>query len=269
MVRQLLVTIGASVLVAFALNMFLLPHQVLIGGVTGIGMIIGLLTDLNTGWVIFALNVPIFIFGMLTLGKRFIALSVVSVFVTSFAMQFFPVQAVTTDPIIAAVFGGVIGGLAIGIIIRHGGSTGGMDIIGLIMTQKRDFPLGAVIFALNGIVIFISGFLFDWDLALYTLVSIFVTGRVIDAIHTKHIKLTLMIISAKGEEIKDELLSNVYRGITVVDGEGAYSKEQRKILFTVITRYELSEIKEMIQKIDPCAFVNITETVEVMGMFRK
>jgi uncharacterized membrane-anchored protein YitT (DUF2179 family) len=269
MIRQFFIIITASVLVAFALNMFLLPHQILVGGVTGIGMIIGLLTPLNTGWVIFAINIPIFILGILYLGKRFVVFSILSVFVTAFSMQFIAVEAITSDPIIASVFGGVIAGIAIGLIIRFGGSSGGLDIIGLILIQKRDFPLGAVMFAMNGVVIFISGFLFNWDLALYTLLSIFVTGKVIDSIHTKHIKLTLMIISSMGDEIKKELLSKVYRGITVMEGVGAYSQERRKVLFTVVSRYELEEIKSAIRKIDPNAFVNITETVEVMGMFRK
>jgi len=270
MFRQILITVIASALIAFSLNMFLLPHKILIGGISGIGMIIGLLTSLNTGWVIFALNVPIFIIGFIYLGKRFIFISIISVFITSLAMQFIPVESFNSDPLIASVFGGVIVGIAIGMIIRYGGSTGGLDIIGLILSQKKDVPLGAIIFGLNGVVVFVSGFFFqDWDLALYTLVSIYVTGKVIDVIHTKHIKLTLMIITSKGDEIKQELLSKVMRGITVMNGEGAYSGEQRKILLTVISRYELNEIKSTIKQIDPMAFVNITETVEVVGMFRK
>lgn len=266
---QLFVIFVSSIVVGFSFNMFLLPHKILSGGISGIGMIIGLMTPLDTGIAIFVLNVPIFILGFMKLGKKFIAYSVFSVFVTSLSMQYIPQRALTTDPLLASVFGGVIAGIAIGLIFRFRGSTGGFDIIGLLLTIKKDFPLGGLIFAMNAVVVFISGFLFSWDLALYTMLAIFATGRVVDSVHTRHIKLTLMIITNEGDKVKEKLLSEIHRGVTIVDGEGAYSKEIRKILFIVISRYELSEAKALIKETDPNAFVNIMQTFEVMGTFRK
>jgi len=232
-------------------------------------MIFGLLTPIDTGVMIFALNVPILIMGFFHLGKRFIAYSVFSVLVTTISMQFIPTDLLQIDTVLASVFGGVISGIAIGLIFKSGGSTGGFDIIGMILTKKKDMALGNLFFIMNAVVIFFSGFLFGWDLALYTMVSIFASGKVIDAIHTQHIKLTLMIITSKGEEIKEQLLSRLYRGITILEGEGAYTKEKRKVLITVISRYELTEVKSIIKEIDPKSFVNITETVEVMGFFHR
>ncbi|WP_309863823.1 YitT family protein [Desmospora profundinema] len=261
--------IVSSALIGFAFNMMLLPHKVLSGGVSGIAMILGLVTPLNTGVIIFLLNVPILILGYLKLGNRFIIYSLLSIAVTAVSMQFIPLEAISNDPIMSAIFGGVIVGIATGLIFRSGGSTGGFDIIGMVLTLKKELPLGALIFALNAVVVFISGFVFDWDLALYTMASIYVTGKVIDAIHTRHVKLTLMIITQKGDAVKKKLLSNLVRGITVLDGEGAYTQEKRQVLLTVISRYELPDVKRWVASADPQAFVNITQTVDVMGYFRR
>ncbi|OYD07629.1 YitT family protein [Paludifilum halophilum] len=259
----------SSVLIALSFNMFLLPQKILTGGVSGVAMILGLVTPLNTGTIIFILNLPLLILGLLKLGKQYIAYSIFSVVVTSVAMQFIPVKGISDDPILSSIFGGVLVGIGTGFIFRAGGSTGGFDIIGMILTLRKEFPLGGLIFAMNAIVVFISGFVFDWELALYTMISIFATGKVVDAIHTRHVKLTVMIITVKGEAVRQKLLASLVRGITVLDGEGGYTKEKRKVLITVISRYELSQVKRMVSEIDPHSFVNITETVDVMGTFRR
>jgi uncharacterized membrane-anchored protein YitT (DUF2179 family) len=139
----------------------------------------------------------------------------------------------------------------------------------MLLTRRKDFPMGTLLFAMNSIVILLSGFLFSWDAALNTLVSIYALGKVIDKVHTHHVKLTLMIITRKGEEVKQHLLKNVYRGVTVIDSVGGYSNEKSNVILTVISRYELTEVKTLIEEIDPDAFVNITETLEVMGLFHR
>lgn len=282
----------ASILLAVAYNVFLLPMNLQNGGVTGVAMIIsavyerylgslaagggvasmitGLLSPLkNTGFVILLLNVPIFVLGFIKLGKKFVAKSVLSVVVTSLAMQLVPIHKVTEDAMLAAVFGGAIIGIAIGLVLRAGGSTGGFDIIGVVLTQRREFPLGELIFALNAVVVSISGFTFGWETALYTLVIIFVSSKVIDMLHTRHIKLTLMIITTRGEELRRHLIEALFRGVTVIEVEGGYSHKKRKMLIMVISRIELEDVKQIIREIDPTAFVNITQTREVMGLFYK
>lgn len=258
-----------SIVLGFAFNMFLLPHEVLSGGVTGLAMIFGLLSPINSGIWLVILNIPVFIIGWMRLGKQFILNSVFSVFITSVSMQYIPVVKVTDDALLSAVFGGVIVGVGIGFIVRFYGSTGGADIIGLVVTQKHDIPLGGLIFGLNSIVVFISGFFFSWDLALYTMASIYITGIVIDRIHTRHIKLNLMVVTSRGDELKNELIANLIRGITIMNGYGAYSNNENKVLYTVITRYELALVKSLIKNVDPQAFVSISETAEVLGNFRK
>jgi uncharacterized membrane-anchored protein YitT (DUF2179 family) len=268
-VLQILSIFFSSVLLGLSYNIFLIPDQILSGGVTGVAMIIGHLFPINTGILIFILNIPIFSLGYFKLGKKFICYSVFSVVTTTMAMQYIPVFKVTSDHLLASVYGGGLSGLAVGFIFRAAGSTGGFDIISLIIRQKRDIPMGALGFALNAVVIMISGFVFGWENALYTIIAIYATGRLIDLIHTTQHKVTLTIISSKTEDLKQNLIAEFKRGLTVWDAEGVYTHERRGVIMMVISRYELSDVKNFIKKKDPGAFVNITHTIEVMGTFRR
>ena len=266
---QIVGMILGSLIVVVAFNLFLIPHEVLSSGLSGISMILGMISPVNTGVANFLLNFPLLIIGYKMLGKKFILNSIFSVIIISIGLYLVPIYAIADDKILSSLFGGALTGLGVGIVFRCSGSTGGFDIIGMIVARKRDFPIGVLLSGMNAVVIVISGFLFDWDSALYTLVSIFVTGKVVDAIYTDHAKLTLMIITDKGEEMRNHLLTNLYRGLTIMDGVGGYSNNQRNVMITVISRYELNEVKNLITEVDPVAFVNITETIEVMGLFHR
>lgn len=267
--RNLLGVILGSVLISFSFNAFLIPHHILSSGISGIAIIIGIFTPFNTGLVNLLLNIPILIAGYIGLGKRFIFHTMLSVLVISAGLYLIPVKAIATEALLSSLFGGVIAGAGIGLVLNCAGSTGGFDIIGMLLSRKKEMQLGGFLIMLNGAVILISGFFFNWDAALNSLLSIFVTGKVIDAIHTKHKKLTLMIVTNKAEEMKQSLLSSIVRGITLLEGEGAYSSEKKRVLMTVIAKEELVNIKTLIAEADPHAFVNITETVEVLGLFRR
>lgn len=258
-----------SAIVSFAFNLFLIPHEIMSSGISGLSIIFSMLTSINTGVFNFLLNFPLLILGYFKLGRKFILYTILSVVTISLTLYIIPVVPLAKSPILSSIFGGAIAGLGIGIIFRSSGSSGGFDIIGMLLTRRKDFPMGTLLFAMNSIVILLSGFLFSWDAALNTLVSIYALGKVIDKVHTHHVKLTLMIITRKGEEVKQHLLKNVYRGVTVVDSVGGYSNEKSNVIITVISRYELTEVKTLIEEIDPDAFVNITETLEVMGLFHR
>ena len=268
MVRFLGVIIG-SIIIAVAFNLFLIPHKILSSGIGGIAIILGIVTPVNTGIINFVLNLPILILGYIGLGKKVIFNTVVSVVVLSVALYYVPVKVVATDPLLSSIFGGVIAGAGIGLVFNCNGSTGGFDIIGMLLSRKRDIKLGGFLIILNAVVVIIAGFFFTWDVALTSLLSIYVTGKVIDAVHTKHRKVTLMIVTNEAVIMKKQLLSTVVRGITLLDGEGAYSSEKKRVLMTVVSREELASMKLTISEIDPNAFVNITETVEVLGLFRR
>jgi len=195
---QIFGVISGSLIVVVAFNLFLIPQGVLSGGMSGISMIFGMITPINTGLANFLLNLPLLIIGYKILGKKFIVTSIFSVLIISLGLYVIPVYAIANDTILSAIFGGALTGLGTGIVFRCSGSTGGFDIIGMIVARKRDFPIGVLLSGMNAVVILISGFLFDWNAALYTLVSIYVTGKVVDTIYTDHAKLTLMIITENG-----------------------------------------------------------------------
>ncbi|NMD71146.1 YitT family protein [Bacillus sp. DNRA2] len=264
---RILVIIIGSIIVGAAYNLFLIPHHILSAGLSGLAILLGILTPLNTGLLNFLMNLPLLIVGFYQLGRQFISYTIVSVLVLSASLYLIPVVPISSEPILSSLFGGVISGVGIGLVFRASGCTGGFDIVAMLIAKRKDFPLGVLFSILNAIVVVISGFVFNWDSALNTLLGIYASGKVIDMIHTKHIKLTLMIVSTKGDELKQKLLASLYRGITLIDGEGGYTGQKRKILMTVITRYQLGEVKAIIKEVDPESFVNITQTTDVLGFF--
>ncbi|CAM4245782.1 hypothetical protein BAMA_03485 [Bacillus manliponensis] len=266
---RLLGVILGSIVIAISFNLFLIPHNILSSGIGGIAIIIGILTPFNTGIVNLLLNLPILILGYIGLGKRFIFYTIVSVITLSAALDLIPQYPIVSDALLSSIFGGVIAGAAVGLVFNCSGSTGGFDVLGMLLSRKKDISIGGFLIALNAVVIIISGFFFNWDVALISLLSIYVTGKAIDAVHTKKRKITLMIVTNQAEVMKQKLLSSLVRGITMLDGEGAYSNEKKRILMTVISREELANMKSIISEVDPHAFVNITETVEVLGLFRR
>lgn len=266
---SVLICVLGSALIAASFNLFLIPHQLLSGGISGISMIVGYFTGLHISLLYFVFNLPMLIWGLLTVGRKFIILSVISVILTSWFMHMIPVAKVSRDIIMSSVTGGVLIGLGSGLSMWAGGSTGGFDILGSILTRKRDFPLGTFLFGLNGLVILALGyFKNDWDLALYSMLSIYITGRMIDTIHIRHLKVTVFIVTRK-KNLLLKKMQKLQRGVTVINTEGSYTKDPQHMLMTVTTRYELYDLQGLIRQWDPQAFVNITETVNVMGLFRR
>lgn len=263
-----IIVVLCSAIVAIGFNLFLIPHKLLSGGVSGISMLTGYWTDWNIGLLYFILNLPLLIWGLIIIGKKFITLSVVSVVCTSWFMQLIPTNLIVNDSILGSVFGGVLVGIGSGLTLRTGGSGGGFDIVGSILTRKYDFPLGSVLFVLNSIVVLALGYPDNWDHALYSMLSIYITGKIVDSIHVRHVKITAFIVTTQTEKLIEKLL-RLPHGVTILNTHGAFTQEQRDMLMTVTTRYELAELRKIIRETDPRAFVNIVETAAVIGYFRK
>lgn len=269
LVFQVIVIGLCAVLYGFAFNTFLIPHKLTSGGVTGIAFIIHHFTNINTGSIVFILNIPLFILGLVYLGKKFVLLTIYAVTLMSLSMRFIPIHAISPDILLSSIIGGAIYGIAIGILIRTGGSTGGTDIISLTLAKKKNWQVGFLNMCMNLLVVGISGLIFGWNITLYTIIAIYVAGRAVDMVYTTQNKLTLTIVTEKYNELSDALIRLHARGITMTDAEGAYSHKPKKVLTTVITKFELNETKHTIRTIDPKAFVNITQTLEVIGRFRR
>lgn len=259
----------STIIMAFALNDFLIPHKVLTGGVTGISIIIHQYIPLNTGFIILLINIPLFILGYFKLGKRFMFLTIYSIVLLSVVMKVIPIHAFSNDILASCIFGGVLFGFCVGANIRYGGSSGGLDIISVILSKKKDMSIGYLSTYMNLAVVVISALVFGTDKTLYTLFAIFASGRAVDIIYTNQVKLTVTIVTEKWKELSEALIYLHQRGITMTDAEGVYSHHPKKVLTTVITKFELQETKELIRKEDPSAFVHITRAIEVIGRFRK
>ncbi|HHW39108.1 MAG TPA: YitT family protein [Bacillales bacterium] len=274
-IKKIFVVLAGAMLTAVSLNLFLIPANVYSSGFAGIAQLLSsILTQytpitISTGILLFLLNVPVTILGWMKVGKSFTIYSFFSVVATTFFLEIIPVYPLSEDILLNAVFGGVILAVGVGFTLRWGASTGGVDIIAMILSRMKDKPIGTYIFALNAVIIIMAGLLNGWEKALYTLVTLYVTTRVIDTIHTRHEKVTAMIITNKGEELAKAIHERLVRGITSIPAKGSYSKEQKEMLIIVITRYELFDLERIIRTVDPNAFTNIVETAGIFGSFRK
>lgn len=257
------------------MNIFLIPANVYSSGFTGIAQLFSkVLTDytpfhLSVGILLLLLNIPVAILGWIKVGKSFTIYSFLSVALSSFFLELIPIIHVSNDILLNAVFGGVIIAVGVGLTLKWGASTGGLDIIAMVLSRLKDKPIGPYMFILNGIIVVTAGFLYGWEKALYTLVFLYTSTRVIDTIHTRHHKLTAFIITKKADEMKNAIHSKLVRGITMIPAKGAFSNETRDMLMIVITRYELFDLERIIHEVDPNAFTNIIQTTGVYGFFRR
>lgn len=215
------------------------------------------------------MNIPVIILGWFKVGKGFTIYSIISVAFTTIFLETIPFVKFSEEILLNAVFGGLLSGIGVGISLKWGASTGGMDIIAMILSRIKDRPIGIYFLVMNAMIIFFAGWLYDPEKALFTLVTLYVTTRVIDALHTRHNKLTAMIVSTKGDSLTKSIHSRMVRGITRIPAKGAFTGEDREMLFMVITRYELYDLEQIVKDTDPNAFVNIVQTTGVFGFFRK
>ncbi|MCM3725642.1 YitT family protein [Neobacillus cucumis] len=273
--KKIVIVIAGAFINALAMNLFLIPANVYSSGFTGVAQLLSkVLSDytpinVSMGFLLLLLNIPVAILGWKKVGKSFTVYSFISVLLTSLFLSLIPIKQVSHDILLNAVFGGVILAIGVGITLKWGASTGGVDIIAMVLSRMKDKPVGPYMFVLNGIIIITAGFLYGWEKALYTLVTLYTSTRVIDAIHTRHAKLTAMIVTKKADEMKKAIHASLVRGITMIPAKGAFSNETREMLMIVITRYELFDLERIIQEVDPNAFTNIVQTTGVYGFFRR
>lgn len=274
-VKRIIAVILGSLLVALSLNFFLINANVYASGFSGVAQLVSsVLYDyfdvtLSTGVLLLLLNIPVVLLGWFKVGKGFTIYSIVSVAFMTLFLELLPVLSVSDDIILNAVAGGVLMGIGVGYTLKLGASTGGLDIIAMLLSRKKGKPIGTYFLILNGVIIVLAGILYEPENALYTMLTLYVTTAVIDAIHTRHEKLTAMIVTNEADELQQAIHRTMVRGITILPAKGAYSKEDKHMLYVVITRYELYDLEKIITEVDPKAFTNIVQTVGIFGFFRK
>jgi uncharacterized membrane-anchored protein YitT (DUF2179 family) len=261
-----LIALGCLIFIV-GMNGILVPHGFLSGGVVGLAILIHYLIPLaGVGLVYFLLNVPLLILGWLNISRRFMLYTLFgTLFFSVAAALYFPKFPEIKDPILAALFGGVICGLGAGLILRSFGSAGGTDIISVYLYNKFGFRIGLVTFFLSATILLAGVFLYDLEMTLYTLIYLYTQGTVTDAIMVGfNQRKTLMVISDHIQTIADKLVQNG-RTATFFKGVGAYSGTERNVLYTVTNFIELAQMKDFIFKEDPNAFVVVYDTLEILG----
>jgi uncharacterized membrane-anchored protein YitT (DUF2179 family) len=265
--RCLLLLAGVLAFV-LAVRGLILPNRILSGGVTGMALLLNRLTGFPLGLAMALLNVPIFVLGVRYVGRAFAVRSAVAVLATWLLADYAPVPAWTHDPLLAGVFGGLLAGVGTALAMKAGGSLGGFDILGVVVNRRFGLGVGEVLLALNGAMVVVAGLIGTPELAMYTLVAIYVTGKTIDTLQSPRGRKAFLIMTRRPDPIRDRVLRQMNRGLTVFRAEGAWSHEGITALLCVVTRAELRELGDIVQEEDSDAFVVVLESSEVLGSFR-
>lgn len=264
--RMLFILVGA-LLMAVGLEFFLVPNEVIDGGIVGISIILSHLTDVQIGFYIFVLNLPFFFIGYKQIGKTFALSTLLGVIILSIATSIFhDLPVLTGDPLLATVFGGIVLGVGVGVVIRYGGSLDGTEILAILFNKRTPFSVGETIMFFNLFILGSAGFVFGWDRAMYSLMAYFIAFKTIDiVIQGLDESKSAWIISEQYEQIGEAILARLGRGVTYLNGEGAYTGDDKKVIFCVITRLEEAKLKAIIDEIDPSAFFAVAAIAEVRG----
>ncbi len=252
--------------------LFITPYKIVPGGVYGISIVIHYMLGTPVGLMALAFDIPLTILGIKILGPRFGMKTVVGFFATAIFMDtltyFYGTEPlVQNDALLSSIFGGLFIGVGLGLIFKAKATSGGSDIVAMIISKYTKLPLGQLMIFVDSAIVLVALIAFkDWKIPLYSLIVIFITGKVVDVIlEGMSYDKVLFIVSDKSKEIKDKIVKDLNRGGTLVQGEGMYSGNEKSIVFTVVTRREMSMLQEFVNKIDPNAFVTVLNSNEILG----
>ena len=267
-VRYTLITLGI-IIQAIGVNGLLRQANLLSGGVAGLSTAINYLSNINVGFITFLINVPIFILGFIFLEKDFLITSLINMVLFSVILGI--TQDVGTyikidDIFLQSVYGGILCGIGNGLVFRTKSSLGGTDIIGAILKIKRNIQIKNTCFAINIVIVSISGILFGVNLALYTLVSMFLNAQVMNYIKDAlNDEKAVMVFSNNIDPIAEDIMQNLVRGVTFLQAEGAYTHTKKKVIYCIVLSKEIPKIKEIALKYDEKAFISVNDINEVKG----
>ena len=264
--RFIFITIGA-ILMAIALELFLVPNKLLDGGIVGISIMMSHFLKLPIGLFIFILNIPFFYLGYKQIGKTFAFSTLYGIGILSIGTALLhPVPAFADEKFLVTIFGGVILGLGVGIVIRYGGSLDGTEILAILINNKTPFSVGEIVMVINFFIYTVAGFVFTWESAMYSVIAYFIASKTIDIVQQGlDESKSVWIISDQYVEIGDAINDRLGRGVTYLKGEGAYTGDDKKVIFCVITRLEEFKLKDIVNHYDDSAFVAIGNVSEVKG----
>lgn len=260
-----------SLVQAISMRLFLIPAQLVSGGISGAAQIINFYTHWPIGLMVFIGNAPLFILGWRFLGGRRFALRTAAAiilfsFFTDFLTLFIPAKGITQDLVLNSLYGGITLGIGLGLVYRGRGTSGGSDILARILNNRLSIPLSQSYMITDTLVVLAGGFAFNWERALYGLIVIYVSGLVAEMVSEgSSIFRTAMIITSQPDEVSRRVLNEMVRGLTILPGTGAYTGTPRPVLYCVITRPEVNQLKELVREVDPQAFMVIGIAHEALG----
>ncbi|WP_409305941.1 YitT family protein [Peribacillus sp. SCS-155] len=263
---MIFLTIGA-LFMATGLEIFLVPNHVIDGGVTGISIMLSHITGWKLGIFLFLLNLPFVYLGYKQFGKTFALSTIYGIIMLSiFATFFHPIPPFTEDLLLATIFGGIFIGVGVGLVIRNGGALDGTEVLSIVITRKTPLSLGQIIMFINVFILGSAGFVYSWDRAMYSILAYVVAAKAIDIVVAgMEGSKSVWIISDEATEIGNAITNRLGRGVTYLAGEGAFTGNDKKVIFCVITRLEESKLTGIIEDIDPSAFLAIGDISEVRG----
>lgn len=266
--RAFFMIIGALIYTV-GLDLFLVPNSIIDGGVVGISLMAAELTGISFSIFVVLLNLPFLYIGLKANGKDFTISTLFSIvwmaIFSSLAHNFEPV---TTNPFLGAIFGGIILGIGVGLIIRNGGCLDGSEIVAIIFDKRTTFSVGEIVMAMNLVILGAAGFVYTWDSAMYSLVAYFIAYKMIDITITgleESKGVAIITDAANSEKIADALNAELNRGVTILYGEGGYLKQPKHMLYSVVTRLEITRLKNVVYEVDPTAFITIQDVHDVFG----
>ena len=264
-IEYLILTLG-SIIAAFALEQFLIPNTVLDGGVTGIAIIIYKITNIPLSFLVLLINIPFIYIGYKNLGKRFLFRTIYSMLVFSLFLSYFELlNPLTEEMLLATVFGGAILGVGVGLIIKSGGCNDGTESVAMVISKKTSLSVGQIVLMFNLVIYAIAGFIFGFDRAMYSLLTYIITFKVIDFVSEglEQAKAA-MIITDKGTNISEEIYKRLGRTTTKIRAKGLISGE-KEVMYCVLTRIEIFELRHIVEEMDESAFVTITDVSDIIG----
>ncbi len=263
--RVAAIMIGAT-LSSIGLEIFLVPNDIVDGGVVGISIMASHLSGLPLGLFTFVLNLPFLALGYRQIGKSFVLSTLfASACLSAGVSLLHPIPGLTHDVLLAAVFGGIVNGAGVGLIIRSGGSLDGTEIVAIILDKKSSMSIGEIVMCFNVFILSGAGFIYGWDRAMYSLIAYYIAFKIIDVVvEGIDESKAVTIISDKSEEITDAVTARLGRGVTLLDGAGGYSKVPATVIYVVVSRLELAKLKSIVLGKDPNALITVGN-VEVAG----
>lgn len=270
-IRDYLYILLGGLVQALSLRLFLIPAQLVSGGISGSAQVINFFTGWPIGLMIFAGNLPLFILGWKNLGgRRFAMRTAVAIIsyslLTDLPVPFLPSSGTTQDLVLNCIYGGLILGIGLGLVYRGQGTSGGSDILGRILNRRLGIPISQAYLITDTLVVLAGGLAFSWEKALYGLVVIYVSGLAAEAVSEgSGIFRTAMIITEAPEQVKQNILTILERGVTVLPGIGGFTGAPRPVLYCVITRSEVNQLKALVREADPAAFMVIGAAHEALG----